>query len=343
MAKTDKIFDSLWEGLTPRQKEIVLGRFGLGKSSERQTLAALGDRYQITRERVRQIEASALQVLKKKITAHPQITELLARGKKFVQMAGGVIREEALLKELNSALEGLTNNHLALLLETSEAFYGYGEDEDFIAFYYSDQKALKEAKRFIDQLAKFLHVRKDDVLEGKYRDHFASFVAKQGIDTKHAESYVEISKRIHSNPYGDIGLRDWPEIHPSTIRDRIYLVLRKNKQPLHFEEIAQSINNVGFYTRKALVPTVHNELIKDSRFVLVGRGMYALAEFGYEPGTAKEVIHKVLKKKGALTTKEIISAVQEERFFRPNTVIANLQNKELFSRLDDGRYSVRES
>ena len=97
---------------------------------------------------------------------------------------------------------------------------------------------------------------------------------------------------------------DWPEISPKTVRDKIYLVLKKNDEPLHFETIARRINEVKFDDgQKALGPTVHNELIKDDRFVLVGRGMYGLQERGYEPGIAREVIAKVLKEKGPLTRK----------------------------------------
>ncbi|MEK7077431.1 MAG: hypothetical protein AAB967_04355, partial [Patescibacteria group bacterium] len=110
-----------------------------------------------------------------------------------------------------------------------------------------------------------------------------------------------------------------------------------------FRAIADLINKAGLGGRKALAPTVHNELIKDKRFVLVGRGMYALAEQGYEPGTAKEIIRKILKRDGPLTPPNLILAVQKERLFKANTVLANLQNKNLFERVEGGAYRVREA
>jgi hypothetical protein len=158
-----------------------------------------------------------------------------------------------------------------------------------------------------------------------------------------AENYLSVSKQIHKNPYGDMGLREWAEISPATVRDKIYLVLKKKAEPLHFEDIAKHINKVGFDSEEALAPTVHNELIKDNRFVLVGRGLYGLKEHGYEPGTAREVIAKVLKSKGALQATDVVSHVNKQRFFKSNTILINLQNKNFFERLPDGRYRVRES
>lgn len=150
-------------------------------------------------------------------------------------------------------------------------------------------------------------------------------------------------KKIGKNPYGDVGLSEWTEIQPKTVRDRIYLALKKKGEPLHFRTIAQLINQYSTKAKPASAPTVHNELIKDTRFVLVGRGMYALSEDGYEPGTAREVIHRILKKNGPLRPKEVMLAVQKERFFKPNTVLVNLQNKSFFKRMPDGTYRIRES
>jgi predicted Zn-ribbon and HTH transcriptional regulator len=140
-----------------------------------------------------------------------------------------------------------------------------------------------------------------------------------------------------------MGLAEWAEIQPKTVRDRIYLALKKRGEPLHFRTIAQLINQPGVKVRPASAPTVHNELIKDGRFVLVGRGIYALAEHGYEPGTAKEVIQRVLKRQGPLRPRDVMLAVQKERLFKPNTILVNLQNKNHFRRQEDGTYKVRES
>ena len=343
MTSVSKIFNPLWEGLSGREREIVTGRFGLEKFDEAQTLAALGAKYGVTRERVRQIEASALADLRKKIAEDASTQDIINRCRKFLKDSGGVVKAEAMLAHVNEFVDGMTQNHLNLLLEASKAFFYNPDNKHFRPFFYLDRDSLKMASSFINQWTSHVKGRKDEILSGAYTEHLASFVKKSGLPSEHAETHLSISKKIGKNPYGDVGLSEWAEIQPKTVRDRIYLALKKQGAPLHFRTIATMINQIGFNSRPASAPTVHNELIKDNRFVLVGRGTYALAEKGYEPGTAREVIHRILKKNGALRPKDVMLAVQKERFFKPNTILVNLQNKNFFKRLTDGTYKVREA
>ena len=342
-AKINRIIDSLFEGLNPRQKEVIVGRFGLSESGNANplTLAAIGGKYGVTRERVRQIEANSLSTLKSKVSENRDCQAILSRSKKFIENAGGVAEKGALLAHLASTAEGLTQNHLSFLIETSGAFKFYDEDKNYSAFYYLDKENLAEVGKFITSFAKFLESQKDVVLDGGFSRLFSEFAGKQKVKLAHAENFLSISRQFHTNPYGITGLADWGEIKPLNIRDRIYLILKKTGEPLHFESITVHINKIDFGTRKALAPTVHNELIKDSRFVLVGRGMYALAEHGYQPGTVQEVIKRILKNNGPLKPKDISTAVQKERIVKPNTILVNLQNKKHFDRLDNGTYRIR--
>ena len=342
MVTAQKIFNSLLEGLLSRQKDVIVGRFGIDPSGEPQTLAALGDRYGVTRERIRQIEAAGLNLLKRKINAEPEYGAIFSRGKKHLVDQGGVTRGGAFLEYCQSFVPGITANHLGLLLEASKAFLSFPEDTEYHQFYAVDKNAFRKAAGFIAQWESYLRDKKDHVLKGRYADYFENFVKSKKISPAHADNFMSISKKIGSNPYGNVGLAEWPEINPRTIRDRVYLVMRKKGKPLHFKDISELINTTKL-GKRAASPTVHNELIKDSRFVLVGRGIYGLQEHGYEPGTAREVIHRILKKTGALQPKNVILAVQKERFFKPNTILVNLQNKSFFERLSDGTYRVRTS
>jgi len=344
-AKITRIIDTLFEGLNPRQKEVIMGRFGLseGGNAKPLTLAAIGEKYGVTRERVRQIEAGSLNILKSKVNEDHDCQNILQKGRKFLENAGGVAERSVLLGHLSSTADGLTQNYLNFLIETSGAFRFYDEDKSFSAFYYLDKENLSEVNKFITSFAKFIGPQKEAVLAGNFEKLFSGFATKQKIKTAHAENFLAISKRVHTNPYGTTGLAEWGEIKPLNIRDRIYLILKKINEPLHFETITDHINQIDFGTRKALAPTVHNELIKDNRFVLVGRGMYALAEQGYQPGTVQEVIKRILKNSGPLKPKEISSAVQKERIIKPNTILVNLQNKKHFERLDNGTYRIRKA
>lgn len=335
--------EPLLKGLTERQKAVLVGRFGLGPSGEKETLEAIGKKFDITRERVRQIESAALAMVAGSLRNLATVQSILKEGKRILQGSGGVMQKDAFIAALSAEFEGLTANYFNLLLAASKALQFRAEDDNFHAFYYLDKESFKKAETFLGQWIGLLKSKKNSILEGGYEDEFKNFAKEKKILPAHAEQYAALSKRIHRNSFGDIGLSDWPEVKPKTIRDRIYVVLKKQKQPVHFEDIAKLINDARLDARLAIASTVHNELIKDSRFVLVGRGLYGLSEQGYEPGTAQEVIARILKKHGPMKSPEIIQAVQKERLFKHNTILVNLQNKNLFQRGDDGAYKVREA
>ncbi len=344
MAQTPKIIAMALANLKPRQKEVIAARFALAKGEgEGETLASIGDRLHVTRERVRQIEAAGVKLASANIAKDAETAAFLEKVKKYIAARGGAAKRADAAAHAATLANGIRPNHLDFLAEASGAWKLHREDEDFHSFYYADAKGLKDAKAFVGNWVGYLRSHKDKVLGGSYAAHLASFVKAEGETPSVAENYLSIAKHVRENPYGDAGLRDWPEINPSTVRDKIYLVLKKKGAPLHFEDIAEHINKAGFDARVALAPTVHNELIKDDRFVLVGRGVYGLREHGYEPGTAREVIARILKGNGPLRPTDVVSAVNRQRFFKPNTILINLQNRNYFERMSDGRYRVREA
>ena len=343
MASIIKLINSALIGLNSRQKEVITARFGLDGQTDGETLAAIGDRLSVTRERVRQIENGAIAIVKTNISKNPEAGVILENIKKYIVGRGGVAKKADVVKFASTLATGIRENHLDFLAEASGAFNLYREDEAFNPFYYVTEKDLKSARTFIDGWVGFLKSRKEKVFADSYSVQLATFLKAKPIAPAVADTYLAVSKLIDKNPYGDMGLREWPEISPATVRDKIYLVLKKKAEPLHFEDIAKHINKVGFDDQEALAPTVHNELIKDNRFVLVGRGIYGLKEHGYEPGTAREVIAKVLKSKGPLKPNEVVTNVNAQRFFKANTILINLQNRNFFERMNDGKYRVRES
>jgi DNA-directed RNA polymerase delta subunit len=145
---------------------------------------------------------------------------------------------------------------------------------------------------------------------------------------------------VGKNPLNDWGLSESPNVSVRGIRDYAYLVLRKAGKPMHFTEVAKRITND--FGKKAHTATCHNELIKDSRLVLVGRGLYGLSEWGYQNGVVRKVIKDLLREKGPLDKDSIIEEVLKERFVKENTVLVNLQNDEFFSRTPDGKFALAE-
>jgi hypothetical protein len=318
------------------------GRFGLA-DGEKKTLADLGDEFGITRERTRQIEAEALNIVRDYFNKEKAIRKSLDLANKHIQSLGGVRKDDILLEELKSVLndKDLHHWHLRLVSEIMGELFYYFPDEDFHGFWYSEEEYFKKANGFLSRLEKLISDKKEELFKNKrFEDYFAKAAQAHKVSEAAGTNYISISKRFGVNPFGDVGLSHWEEINPKTIRGKAYLVLKKREAPVHFRDISEAINEAGFDERKAYPQTVHNELIKDPRFVLVGRGIYGLTEHGFNPGATYEIIKAVLKKEGPLPFRDIVSSVGRQRFLKDNTILLNLQNKKYFKKLPDGRYSL---
>ena len=332
---------NLIEDLNPRKREILSCRFGL-ESKERKTLADLGEKYDITRERVRQIEAEAMRRVKEE-AQRERLTDILNRIFNHLDNLGGVRKEEILLTELQSIFgdKNLHHWHLRFLGELVNQPLYHLEDEEHYSFWYLKENHKRILDKFLNYLKRLITPKKEDlIVRGKFHNYLVRASRASRIPDFTAINYASVSRRFKINPFGDFGLADWEEVDPRTMGSKAYLVIKKIDKPLHFREVAEEINKAGFDEKKALPQTIHNELIKDPRFVLVGRGTYGLREQGYFPGTAREVIKSILKKKGAMSAPKIIEAVSKHRFLEKNTILLNLQNKKYFRRLADGRYTV---
>lgn len=344
MVKVKSLVQKLLQNLDERKRNVLVGRFGL-EGNEAETLQAIGDKYGITRERVRQIEALALSDVRNLIKGNKEVEAVLLAVDKEIKVSGGVAKEETLINRVQQVLgKDATKENLSFLREASKSFGFQGETDDFYSFWHNDEKAVKGAKQLIGKVEMILKDKKEEVLEkGKFGEIFVKTAKSQGVAEEVGKNYLAVSKKFSTSPYGDFGLSEWPEVNPATIRDWSYLVLKKSQKPLHFGEIAKKISEIHFRKKKVFTPTVHNELIKDPRFVLVGRGIYGLAEFGYQAGGIKELIKKILTSKSGLKTDEIVQLVNEQRMFKKNTIILHLQDRKLFKRNADGKFSINEA
>jgi DNA-directed RNA polymerase delta subunit len=327
-----KICSELIRGLPQRTADVVERRFGL-KGGERETLESIGQSYGITRERVRQIENEGFSHILPRLENYKEVFQQFDGA---LDSFGGLKKEGSLLTTLGGEA---FKNEVYFLLTINKDFHRITEDDKFYSLWTKDEKSLKVAEKIVAVAVKNLENEKKPIELDKL--YSLSSLGEKNIFA----SSIEISKDIKRNPEGLVGLCDWVEMSPRGIKDRAYLVLKKEEKPLHFTEVASCIEKLPLNeNRKVHVATVHNELIKDTRFVLVGRGLYALAEWGYQPGVVKEIISKVLKEsKKPLTKEEIVEKVLGQRFVKENTVALNLQDKNRFVKDDKGRYNVREA
>ena len=328
--------NKILNNLPKRQKEVILRRFGLTNNGKgkKETLEKIGNDFGVTRERIRQIEADAFKKLKKE-KDDKELKKIYFIFDGYLKKSGGLRKEDIILFDLGGKEY---QNYVYFFLSFGGNFYRFPENNNFYSFWAREESAVGKLKKITAEIVNFFNKEKKPIEEKKfYRIEFKSAANKRFLN-----SCLEITKDIDKSPLGYFGLADWPEIKPKGVKDKAYLTLKKEGKPLHFKEIAKLSKDIAG-SREMLPQTVHNELIKDNKFVLVGRGVYALKEWGYEPGTVKDVIATILKEGGGPMDKEqIIKEVLRRRLVKKNTVALNLQDKNYFDRDSKGNYILKE-
>ena len=299
------------------------------------TLDAIGKKYGITRERVRQIENYALNIIKKSNEFRAEKT-VFDEMEVLLHSLGGIVVEEDFLDQVSK--DKSYQNHIHFLLVTGEPFRKYKEDDHFKHRWHVNEELAKKVEESLKKLYESLD-NQDLLPESEIISKFLGHLGELSERYKNQEivrRWLSLSKNIGSNALGDWGKSASSNIRAKGIRDYAFLVIRKHGSPIHFRDVAKQIGIV--FNKKAHVATTHNELIKDKRFVLVGRGLYALAEWGYEPGVVRDVVASVIAKNGPMTKEEILEKVLKERYVKENTIIVNLQNPKYFRKDKEGNY-----
>ena len=346
-------------GLSNRNQDIIRRRYGI-TDNQPKTLEAIGRVYKLTRERIRQIIESSLKIIHR--------SEKIERVKNFWQKAKSALEKNdgfvaagelpGLIKEESKADKEYSGAVKFLLILNSD-FVLEPEDEKYYSYWHLKKVDKKRIEDNLKKIDGYFQKRKDvskieEILDWARKEirNEAKEKIYSEMNEKILKSYFKISKKIGINPFGEIGLNNWPKIEPTGAKDRAYALLKHSNKPMHFSEISRQLNGfpkVNSYSlilsnswfKKLETQTIHNELIRDHRFVLVGRGMYALRDWGYAPGKVVDVIRRVFKEaKKALSQEEIIKEVQKRRFAKATTIILNLHNKKYFKKLEDKRYTL---
>lgn len=335
--KPKAVSKKLLTTLNPRTREIVVNRYGLEKEN-RMTLEAIGKTYDITRERVRQIENFALTSMKKskEFKEHAFVFDEL---RAIVKELGAVVSEEHLMRHISK--DPVVQNHINLYLALGDDFKKHKEDDHFQAHFTTDEKHAAQVREALQKL--YASIDEEDLVTeeevfNRFVGHLASVVGEFKDNKEVIYRYLALSKVIGKNQLSEWGRTSSPHVKARGIKDYAYLIMRRAGHPMHFKDVAAEINKT--FGKKAHVATCHNELIKDSRFVLVGRGMYGLKDWGHTGGVVRDVITEVLKESGRpLPKDEIVKRVLAKRIVKPNTVLVNLQNAKYFRKVA-GEYTL---
>ena len=321
-----------------REREIITRRFGL--FDRRETLEQIGELLGITRERVRQLEKAILIRLKiaveeNKVPAIKNVERLLIRD---LSETGRVSRVQDVTSRLvDNSQDTLHRAHVAFIAELSPNLVVINENDNYHhAVSIKEHGDEKKVKGHIDEIVKTIKKHGEPLrieeLHAKVDHENPTQVRALASVSKHLASLKD-----------NWGLVKWPTVNPKNIRDKIYVILAENGKPMHFSDIAGAIKGSDFKRKDVTTQAIHNELIKDKRFVLIGRGIYALDNWGFSRGTVADIIADVLRSAdGPLHRDEIVKRVLKSRQVKETTILLNLQSKPQFKRVAKATYTLDE-
>ncbi len=327
--------------LTEKEVTVIKKRFALF-GQPKQTLEKIGKHFKVTRERIRQIESIALSKLRRTVRT-TRLDEVNEMAKGILRAHGGVMGEDELVSQVLKRVQGSTaidGAVLRLIFSIDQEMSNVVRTPTFVTLWRVSSLQAEDVSLIVDHIVKILKKRKTCMKEEELISAIQSLnLFKDRMPSAELiRSCLRIDERLKEIDEG-WGLTEWRFVRPRSIRDKVEIILKKTGEPLHFMEIANRIREAGFDHKNVTVQAVHNELIRYPQFVLVGRGLYALREWGYEPGTVADVIERILKEKGPLSKKEIIAEVAKQRTVKVGTISLNLQKMPYFARVGRAVYA----
>lgn len=333
------IADFLLNKISPRAKQILTLRFGLN-GNEPKPLSAIGAKLNITRERVRQIEVDSLKKMKKmeKPKEHQMIEK---KALEIINSYGGFCEKRKLKEKIKPGLTDSERRCLMIILNSSQNLKFEKADKQLEAYWHISKETNREIiAGFSIEIFNFLRNKKNpikfaDIL--KFAENLDKTFFQGDLGKKRLRMILSLNKNLQRNILEEWGLKKWNLISGKGSREKAFLVLKKYSEPMHFRILTAKINE-HYNEKPTLAQTVHNELIKDDRFVQVGKGTYGLAEWGLMQGTVKDVIIKLLEEKEKAMRSEIITFVLSQKKVKETTIAVNLANQKIFKRDKEGNY-----
>lgn len=336
-----EIIEDIFMVLTEKEKEVVVQRFSLD-NKERRTLESIGRSFNVTRERVRQIEKIALGKLRRTVTSS-KLHYIHEVAEAILRENGGLLLEDTLVNKILNLIEKTidVDGHIVRLsLSICPVLTSIEKNGLYRLAWHLTSISPSVVQNILEAANETLKDSKDILPAEEILKSISKHKAAQGQDLSDDFflSVLEIDQRLKKTEAG-FGLMAWRHINPKSIRDKALIVLRREGKPMHFVDIAKRITESRFDHKKVTVQAVHNELIRYPQFVLVGRGLYALKEWGYEDGTVTDIIEALLKRKSPMSKQDIIKGVLKQRRVKKGTISLNLQKNPQFVRVGRAVYA----
>lgn len=336
------IFSTILASLADKEKSVITRRIGL--EGNRETLQEIGDTYGITRERVRQIEDVGIKKIGRIMRTSP-LMKVQESGEKILKMHGGVMTRDRLINAIIAdigATDALNMNIIDVLLQADFNLQRSKPQLGTNTYFHFPEVSKKLIEWAHKEAVKILKKRGDIIETTSLYEMIKSnlFPSFGKVESVMIDSIMDIYIDLVKGEEKFIWLEAWKILNPSTLKDKAIYVLKKKKEPMHFLDIASSITE--YFSEAVKVSTIHNELIRNAEFVLIGRGIYVLKEWGYKDGTVLDVVLDIFKKAGVpLSTEEITARVLKIRQVKTTTIYMNLQNKKYIERVGRNLYQAK--
>lgn len=337
-------FKEILQALSEKEKNVIERRIGL--HWEKETLQNIWDSFSpnITRERVRQIEDSWIKKIGRVVKA-TTLVKIQEFAKEILEEHGWLLIKEKLINAIIKWFE-LEKNINASILETIvQSDYDIVKSKPKLGtktYFYLPRISKKTIDAIYKEALAILKKRKDVMEKASLYEMIKINLKNNNLKNTFIDAVLDVYEDIVSGEETLIGLEKWKILNPKTLKDKAIYILRKEKIPMHFVSIANKITESMW--EKVKVNTVHNELIRNSEFVLVGRWIYALKDWWiYKPGTVLDVITDIMKKAWEpMSTEDIIAKVLKVRKVKNTTIYMNLQNKKIIQRVWRNYYQLKD-
>jgi hypothetical protein len=336
------IFSGILASLAEKERSVITRRIWLNWT--RETLQEIGDTYGITRERVRQIEDVGIKKIGR-IMRTSSLMKVQESGEKILKMHGWVMTRDRLINAIIAdigATDALNMNIVDVLLQADFNLQRSKPQLGTNTYFHFPEVSKKLIESAHKEAVKTLKKRGDIIETSSLYEMIRSslFPTFGKIESIMIDSIMDIYIDLVKGEEKFIWLESWKILNPSTLKDKAIYVLKKKKEPMHFLDIASSITQ--YFSESVKVSTIHNELIRNVEFVLIGRGIYVLKEWGYKDGTVLDVILDIFKKSSTpLSTEEITARVLKIRQVKTTTIYMNLQNKKFIERVGRNLYQAK--
>lgn len=331
-----------------KEQLVLVKKFGLLNWKEI-PLQRIWKDYNLTRERVRQIETQALMRFRRLIVGNATYLKVIDEAKKILDAHGGVLLEDQLIAKLiNKQMFDFSSKEIKLILVSDFDIYYLKRNKLIFKSFYKEPLFEELLTNMVIYTQEYFSKKgqSEDLYE--FIDKIKwNFVSKyNNIEyLKNLSFYTNFFSTIRWIKVFDwkVGLMTFTDVYPKTIKLKIVYTLRRMWKPMHFQELASKIME-RFPQKPVKINTVHNELVKNnSVFVNMGLWIYWLKERWFQWGVVQEIIERILERAWRpMSVKEISKELLKEKMVSPNTVVLNLQKfKDKFERVDKWVYAIK--